>query len=104
MLLVSRFVFSCSFMCHLIRLVGYPRVSELDGTPLSRFLLPFPPHRFTFGWTRAEVLGALVNATFLLAMCLSIFMSAIARFVEVEVRLPIISHFCMYIVPHVAPL
>lgn len=47
---------------------------------------PTNDFRYTFGWTRAEVLGALVNATFLLAMCLSIFMSAIARFVEVEVR------------------
>ncbi|SNX83792.1 related to COT1 - Vacuolar zinc (and possibly other metals) transporter [Melanopsichium pennsylvanicum] len=40
-------------------------------------------HRFSYGWQRAEVLGALVNGVFLLALCFSIFMEAIQRFVNV---------------------
>ncbi len=37
----------------------------------------------TFGWVRAEVLGALVNAVFLLALCFSIFIEAVKRLLEV---------------------
>ena len=33
----------------------------------------------TFGWARAEVLGALVNAVFLLALCFSILVESIKR-------------------------
>lgn len=36
----------------------------------------------TFGWVRFEVVGALVNATFLLALCLSIAMEAIEKFMK----------------------
>ncbi|XP_055348929.1 uncharacterized protein LOC129595828 [Paramacrobiotus metropolitanus] len=36
----------------------------------------------TFGWARMEVLGALVNAVFLCALCFSIFIEAIQRFTE----------------------
>ncbi|KAF8424489.1 cation efflux protein [Tirmania nivea] len=35
---------------------------------------------YTYGWQRAEVLGALINGVFLLALCLSIFLEAIQRF------------------------
>ena len=34
----------------------------------------------TFGWARAEVLGALINAVFLCALCFSIFVEALNRF------------------------
>ncbi|PWW72264.1 cation efflux protein [Tuber magnatum] len=37
---------------------------------------------YTYGWQRAEVLGALINGVFLLALCLSIFLEAIQRFIE----------------------
>ncbi|KIS68921.1 uncharacterized protein UMAG_11500 [Mycosarcoma maydis] len=40
-------------------------------------------HRFSYGWQRAEILGALVNGVFLLALCFSIFMEAIQRFVNI---------------------
>ncbi|KAJ9633293.1 Zinc resistance conferring protein [Knufia peltigerae] len=40
---------------------------------------------FTYGWQRAETLGALVNGVFLVALCLSIFLEAIQRFVEPQV-------------------
>lgn len=36
----------------------------------------------TFGWIRAEVLGALVNAVFLTALCFTIILEAIERFTE----------------------
>jgi zinc transporter 1 len=35
----------------------------------------------TFGWARAEVLGALVNAVFLVALCFSITVEACKRYV-----------------------
>ena len=40
--------------------------------------------RYTFGWVRAEVLGALVNAVFLVALCFSIFVEALKRIVIPE--------------------
>lgn len=36
----------------------------------------------TFGWVRAEVLGALVNGVFLLALCFSIFIESMTRLIE----------------------
>ena len=42
------------------------------------------PEANTFGWVRAEVLGALINAVFLVALCLSIFIEAIKRMVQPE--------------------
>lgn len=38
----------------------------------------------TFGWARAEVLGALINAVFLLALCFSILIESLKRFVDPE--------------------
>ncbi|XP_041951374.1 zinc transporter 1a [Alosa sapidissima] len=36
----------------------------------------------TFGWIRAEVMGALVNAVFLTALCFTIILEAVERFTE----------------------
>lgn len=36
----------------------------------------------TFGWARAEILGALINAVFLCALCVSILIESIKRFVK----------------------
>ncbi|XP_059141417.1 uncharacterized protein LOC131929320 [Physella acuta] len=44
----------------------------------------WPSKRNTYGWVRAEILGALVNAVFLLALCFSILVEALKRLVEVE--------------------
>ncbi|RUS89908.1 hypothetical protein EGW08_002349 [Elysia chlorotica] len=44
----------------------------------------WPSKRNTYGWVRAEILGALVNAVFLLALCFSILVEAIKRIVIVE--------------------
>ncbi|EWC45264.1 hypothetical protein DRE_05991 [Drechslerella stenobrocha 248] len=38
--------------------------------------------KYTYGWQRAEVLGALVNGVFLIALCLSIVLEAIQRFFD----------------------
>ncbi|KAJ5781226.1 Cation efflux protein [Penicillium paradoxum] len=37
---------------------------------------------YTYGWQRAETLGALVNGVFLVALCMSIFLEATQRLVE----------------------
>lgn len=44
----------------------------------------WPSKRNTYGWVRAEILGALVNAVFLLALCFSITVEALKRLVEFE--------------------
>ncbi|CAG5135797.1 unnamed protein product [Candidula unifasciata] len=44
----------------------------------------WPSKRNTYGWVRAEILGALVNAVFLLALCFSITVEAFKRLVKVE--------------------
>ena len=36
--------------------------------------------RWTFGFQRAEILGALINSVFLLALCFNIYVQAIERF------------------------
>lgn len=41
--------------------------------------------KYTYGWQRAEILGALVNAVFLLALCFTIIIEAIQRFFEPQV-------------------
>ncbi|XP_033752632.1 zinc transporter 1-like isoform X2 [Pecten maximus] len=38
----------------------------------------------TYGWVRAEVLGAMINAVFLVALCFSILVEALKRLVDVE--------------------
>lgn len=45
----------------------------------------------TFGWIRAEVMGALVNAVFLTALCFTIVLEAIERFTEPhEIEKPLV--------------
>ncbi|KFY42628.1 hypothetical protein V494_02326 [Pseudogymnoascus sp. VKM F-4513 (FW-928)] len=39
--------------------------------------------KYSFGWLRAEILGAFFNAVFLIALCLSIILEAITRFVNI---------------------
>ena len=43
-----------------------------------------PSKRNTFGWVRMEVLGALINAVFLIALCFSIIVEALTRLVKPE--------------------
>jgi len=39
--------------------------------------------RYTYGWHRAEILAALVNGVFLLALCFSVSLEALERFFSV---------------------
>ncbi|KAI1103439.1 cation efflux protein [Jackrogersella minutella] len=39
-------------------------------------------NKFSYGWVRAEILGAAFNAVFLIALCVSIILEAITRLVE----------------------
>ncbi|CAG8434586.1 5360_t:CDS:2 [Diversispora eburnea] len=41
--------------------------------------------KYSYGWQRAEVLGALINGVFLLALCFNIVIEAIKRFFVIEV-------------------
>lgn len=51
---------------------------------LSVRMAPKSWNKNTFGWARAEVLGALVNAVFLVALCFSITVESLKRFYEIE--------------------
>ncbi|XP_071955510.1 uncharacterized protein [Antedon mediterranea] len=42
--------------------------------------------RNTYGWVRAEIVGALVNGVFLVALCFTIFVEALQRFIEKEIE------------------
>jgi solute carrier family 30 (zinc transporter), member 1 len=41
-------------------------------------------HDYTFGWGRAEILGGLTNACFLLSLCLYVVLESIPKFVQPE--------------------
>ncbi|CCD27269.1 Zn(2+) transporter ZRC1 NDAI_0K00780 [Naumovozyma dairenensis CBS 421] len=41
-----------------------------------------PDAKYTYGWKRAEILGALINAVFLIALCFSIFIEALQRLLQ----------------------
>lgn len=57
-------------------------VAALVVAYLSVKMSPKKWSKNTFGWARAEVLGALVNAVFLVALCFSITVEAIKRLIE----------------------
>ncbi|XP_070712376.1 uncharacterized protein, partial [Pempheris klunzingeri] len=38
----------------------------------------------TFGWARSEIVGALINSIFLVALCFSVFIEAISKFTHPE--------------------
>ncbi|KAG0192855.1 hypothetical protein DFQ28_007465 [Apophysomyces sp. BC1034] len=40
--------------------------------------------KYSYGWQRAEILGALINGVFLVALCFTIALSAIQRFIQPE--------------------
>jgi zinc transporter 1 len=53
-------------------------------TLLSFQISKWRSQKNTFGWARAEVVGALVNSVFLIALCFSILVEALKRLVEIE--------------------
>ncbi|CAB4252657.1 similar to Saccharomyces cerevisiae YOR316C COT1 Vacuolar transporter that mediates zinc transport into the vacuole [Maudiozyma barnettii] len=44
-----------------------------------------PDSKYTYGWKRAEILGALINAVFLIALCFSILIESIQRLIQPQV-------------------
>lgn len=51
---------------------------------ISVLMSPKKWSKNTFGWARAEVLGALINAVFLCALCFSILVESVKRFYNPE--------------------
>lgn len=45
----------------------------------------------SYGWVRAEIVGAFANAVFLIALCFTIIIDAIQRFFEPEGKLIVIA-------------
>jgi len=43
-----------------------------------------PSDKNTFGWMRCDVLGALINAVFMIALCVTIFLDSLQRFIQPE--------------------
>jgi cation diffusion facilitator family transporter len=54
-------------------------IAALSISFLSVKMSPKKWSKNTFGWARAEVLGALINAVFLVALCFSITIEACKR-------------------------
>ncbi|CAF0892241.1 unnamed protein product [Brachionus calyciflorus] len=59
-------------------------ISLIIGLTALRFSKKESSERNTFGWARAEVLGSLINAVFLLALCFTILIDSITRFLDPE--------------------
>jgi zinc transporter 1 len=38
--------------------------------------------RYTYGWIRAEIIGSLINSVFLLALCFTIFLEVVEKFID----------------------
>lgn len=75
---------SCKLM---IKSRSIAHAYDMKNNHLSLLIGQMSPKKWsknTFGWARAEVLGALVNAVFLVALCFSITVEACKRFIEVE--------------------
>merc|ERR1712093_399253 len=65
------------------------RISQRDNTPKA----------LSFGWQRAQLLGAFFNGVFLLALGVSIFLQSIERFVSLQ-SIPTISAMFTQLIPH----
>lgn len=66
---------------------SFHMLGDIAALVISFLSLKMSPKKWsknTFGWARAEVLGALVNAVFLVALCFSITIEACKRFIEEE--------------------
>ena len=59
-------------------------ISLIIGLTALRFSKKESSEKNTFGWARAEVLGSLINAVFLLALCFTIVVDSISRFLKPE--------------------
>lgn len=57
-------------------------ISLLVGLWAVRVARKATTDKFTYGWVRAEILGAFFNAVFLIALCVSILLEALTRFID----------------------
>jgi solute carrier family 30 (zinc transporter), member 1 len=57
-------------------------ISLIIGLVAVSLAKKLPTNHNTFGWIRAEILGSLINSVFLLALCFSIVVDSITRFIE----------------------
>ena len=77
------------YMFHSVSLIAdsFHMLSDLLGLGVAIYAIrlaqrtTFSP-QLSFGFQRAEVLGALINAVFLLALCFTIYMEALQRFFQ----------------------
>lgn len=66
---------------------SFHMLSDVVALVIAYISVRMSPKRWsknTFGWARAEVLGALVNAVFLIALCFSILVESVKRFCKPE--------------------
>lgn len=66
---------------------SFHMLADIAALLIAYLSLEMSPKKWsknTFGWARAEVLGTLVNAVFLVALCFSITIEACKRFLEEE--------------------
>ncbi|XP_013140614.1 PREDICTED: zinc transporter 1 [Papilio polytes] len=67
---------------------SFHMLSDVAALVIAFLSIKMSPKKWsknTFGWARAEVLGALVNAVFLVALCFSITVEAMQRFIKIEI-------------------
>lgn len=79
----------CGYVTNSMALVAdsFHMLGDIAALVISFLSIEMSPKKWsknTFGWARAEVLGALVNAVFLVALCFSITIEACKRFIEEE--------------------
>ena len=65
---------------------SFHMLSDMISLMIGLFAVLYSKKKFsssnTYGFSRAEILGSLVNSVFLLALCFSIIIEAIQRFFE----------------------
>uniref|UniRef100_A0A1I7V762 Cation efflux family protein n=1 Tax=Loa loa TaxID=7209 RepID=A0A1I7V762_LOALO len=75
------------YLSHSMALVAdsFHMLSDVMALAIAFACLRIAAHsskKNTFGWVRAEVLGALINGVFLLALCFSILIESLTRLIE----------------------
>ncbi|VBB32502.1 unnamed protein product, partial [Acanthocheilonema viteae] len=78
---------SFGYLSHSVALVAdsFHMLSDVMALAIAFACLRIATHsskKNTFGWVRAEVLGALINGVFLLALCFSILVESLTRLIE----------------------
>lgn len=79
----------CGYVTNSMALVAdsFHMLSDIAALIIAFLSVKMSPKKWsknTFGWARAEVLGALVNAVFLVALCFSILVESLKRLYEIE--------------------